>query len=132
MPSKNPFTRKLHDLRYLYGAAAAWYFRQHPVCEHCGEKRIAVLTLHHLYGKAVNIFRTLCFNCHMAVHSDSPAYTNQDYLDHLRAAKDDQDARDIRKIRILKSREDGLSLRAIGVIEKISHVRVGHILRETN
>ena len=85
---KDPFVRKWHDLKYLYGIEAADYFKAHPACQHCPEKRIATLTVHHTKGRQINEFETLCFNCHMIHHAKHKTFT---YEDHLKFVDKKQD-----------------------------------------
>jgi len=119
--TKDAFMRKIVDLRHKYGHEEAEYFKNHPSCETCPENRLAALTIHHVEGRSKKIFQTLCFNCHMIVHSLYPEYTYQNYLDFL----DDKNA--IRSDRLKRDRlivesfRKGKSLRQIGRDFDLSH-----------
>ena len=56
-------------MRYNYGEEEAEYFKNTPYCESCPEERLATLCIHHVYGKTVKKFKTLCHNCHALVHA---------------------------------------------------------------
>lgn len=57
---------------------------------------MAALTIHHTHGRSKKSFQTLCFNCHMVLHS--PKAAGFTYEDHLSMERD-------KKI-FLKSRAD--------------------------
>jgi len=115
---------KLIGLRFNYGQAAHDHFAEFPSCQDCGEKRIAVLTVHHIHGRKVDIFRTLCFNCHMLEHSSTPDFTYADHQKHLRKKELARQALEARTDEMVKLKKKGLSLRAIGRELKVCHVSV--------
>jgi hypothetical protein len=98
-----------------------------PKCEECGEGRLAALTVHHLEGKHIKAFKTLCFNCHMLEHSKTPNYAAADYFTEFLSKTKLIDDRDTY---ILSLHFAGLSLRSIGRLVVLSHVRVGEIIRD--
>lgn len=128
MASQNPFVLKVCNIRYNYGDSASEYFKNNPVCERCGEERITILNVHHLLGKNIEIFKVLCFNCHMLEHSSNPNYTYKDYLEENKIRDGICEIRKERNERIVILHKSGLSLRKIGVQEGISHLRVKQIL----
>src|SRR5208282_1937909 len=81
MPYRSFFLRKIADLRSRYGDEEAEYFTEHYKCEICPEQRLAALTIHHTDGHKVKAFQTLCFNCHMVLHS--PKVGHETYQNHL-------------------------------------------------
>lgn len=108
---KSPLKRKLKDLKYKYGELAVEYFLSKPVCEVCGEERLVVLNIHHVHGKKVNEFKTLCFNCHMIEHN--PSISNVTY-----SSCKDEELKLLKKTRdkeqeILESLNNGIPLRNI-------------------
>jgi|DEB0MinimDraft_6_1074348.scaffolds.fasta_scaffold79845_3 transposase-like protein len=126
---KCPLKLKLKDLRYKYGESAKEYFREHYKCESCGEDRLAVLTLHHTKGKKVEEYQTLCFNCHMLIHSKTPEHTAEMSIrkDTKRTLK--SEAIRVRNIKIKQMVDDGISYRKIGEVFGISHTMVFHIVK---
>lgn len=121
-------SRKLTGLRHNYGNAAADYFLVNPRCEDCGEDRIVVLTIHHLHGKKVDEFRTLCFNCHMLTHSKHKNYTYDDHVKHLEQKEAKKRIATGRQMRMVKMRDEGMSLRDIAKQMHISHIAVKNTL----
>lgn len=122
---KDPFLRKIQELRCRYGDREAEHFKTHPYCENkkCGEKRIAALTVHHVHGvKNSDEVRTLCFNCHMIHHA--PVAGNFTYEDHLVRVKDRQGFLESRKefhLKLVKAWEECGNLRKVGRDFGISH-----------
>lgn len=119
---KDFFKRKLSDLRHVYGHAEAKHFAENPFCENCDEKRIAVLTVHHTHGRKRSDVQTLCFNCHMIVHSPkSGAFT---YADHLEFEKQKSAKKNLARLRDkiwIKELRSGKSQREVGRLYGVSH-----------
>lgn len=69
MTSQCTLRRKLKDIRFKYGVNAYVYFIKYHVCQNCSEARLVVLNIHHISGRKVDEFKTLCFNCHMFEHN---------------------------------------------------------------
>jgi hypothetical protein len=67
-PERRVLSNKLGWIKKRYGAEARSHFEQNPLCEVCFEKRLACLAIHHIEGKNVESFRTLCHNCHAVEH----------------------------------------------------------------
>lgn len=70
-PERRRLTNKLAWLRVRYGEDAVDHFLAHPACEECSEARFAALAIHHPEGREVDLFQTLCMNCH-SVHHGGP------------------------------------------------------------
>lgn len=84
MASDNPWLLKLRDIKYNHGEKAKQHFIENSVCKTCGEDKIACLTTHHVYGKAHEVFETLCYNCHMLLHATKTRdYTAQQYKQYV-------------------------------------------------
>lgn len=79
MATKNPWLKKLQDIKYNYGELASNHLKAHPVCKVCYERRIACLAVHHVHGKSVDVFETLCCNCHAIRHANYSVYTFDDF-----------------------------------------------------
>ncbi len=71
----NKLLKKYSYIRHHHGKEAAQYFAAHPVCEKCGEARLACLSVHHVNGRRQKVFKTLCFNDHMLHHANDATYT---------------------------------------------------------
>lgn len=122
---KSFFKRKLCDLKHRYGQHEANYFALNPYCEKCPERRIAALTVHHIKGRSNSEVQTLCFNCHMILHSpNSGEWTYEDEMRWERRQK--------AKIRLQKYKDRKMfnaynkirSLRAVGRQFGVTHVTV--------
>lgn len=84
MATNNPWLLKLRDIKYNHGEKAKQHFIENSVCKTCCEDKIACLTTHHVYGKAHEVFETLCYNCHMLLHATKTKnYTAQQYKQYV-------------------------------------------------
>lgn len=133
MAYRSVFLLKIAYIKHEYGPSAAEYFRSHPFCEDCEEKRLACLTIHHVNGKKEEVFRTLCFNCHMLTHATrSKSETYEDYLqlvEKQNKVKNDRFERDKKIIEFLK---EGWSLREIESKTGVGYVTVFGISKKYN
>jgi hypothetical protein len=127
---KNPFLRKLHDLKYAYGSEASDYFKNNPRCQRCPEERIAALTVHHTKGKNVNEFETLCFNCHMIHHSRHKNFTHEDHLKFIENKAKKPLVRKERYEKITARWKELKSARLTGEEFGISHTAVIYALKK--
>lgn len=127
--TKSPFKRKLTGIRYLYGDSAAKYFERHPQCETCGEKRIPCLNVHHEHGKKVDLFKTLCANCHAIYHARSGHFTVEHEKTFEQGKAAISRALKIRNTQIVLAYKQGKSLRQIAGLFGISHVAVFRALK---
>ena len=127
---KDPFLRKWHDLKYLYGPEAAEYFKCNPRCQNCPERRIAALTVHHTKGKAFNEFETLCFNCHMIHHAKNKTFTYEDHLKFVQSKVDKPKIYQERYEKITARWKELKSARLTGEEFGISHTAVFYALKK--
>ena len=128
MVTSNLLKRKMKDIKYNYGEAAAEHFWKHPHCEDCGDKRLVVLTLHHTHGRKVDKFQTLCFNCHMVVHNKKNEYQT---FEICKSIIDERETnREEKNQRILDCLNKGMTIRSIIRKENSSMDRVRSILKE--
>jgi hypothetical protein len=128
---QNPMRRKIKDIRHLYGSNAADHFSQFPQCKQCGEVRIVCLTIHHVGGRSIDAFDTLCLNCHALVHAHrAGAYTAEDFRAENRIRLLGHERRQGRNLAIRKAVESGLSLRKTAKMYGVSHVLVWQITRD--
>jgi hypothetical protein len=81
MTTKNVYRRNLKDIRYKYGESAVDYFKLHPQCEVCGERRLVLLCIHHPEGKEIGEFKTLFHNFHMIEHN--PYVADETYESYM-------------------------------------------------
>lgn len=126
--TKDALKIKLNTIRWSYGALAYAHFSANPVCSSCGEDRLVTLAIHHVEGKSVEKFDTLCHNCHAVHHAKNGQATAKSVLED-------------RKIREAKTRErlareeaemstmrqyllDGLSMRTVGRLLGVSQVAI--------
>ena len=128
MVTLNLLKRKMKDIRYNYGNAAAEHFWENPRCQDCGDKRLVVLTLHHTHGRKIDKFQTLCFNCHMVVHNKKNEF--ETYESCKLKIEDRETDRDEKNERILQCLNRGITIRGIIRKEHTSMDRVRKILKE--
>ena len=133
MAIRNPFLYKIAYIKNNYGQAAYDYFVSHTACESCGEERLACLTIHHLYGKNIEKFKTLCANCHAVVHATRlKSMTHKDHLKIVEIKQEEKHRRDERNQKIIKMIDKGLSLREVAKKTGVSHVTVYEVSRKFN
>lgn len=109
MATKDPLKRKLHDIKHKYGQGAVLYFIKNPTCERCLEARLVTLSIHHVKGKSIDEFETLCFNCHMLLHS-----TRSGEATFKSCMSKEEGRREVRKEKLKAKTELAISLIAEG------------------
>jgi hypothetical protein len=130
MATKNPFRIKINSIKYHYGQRAADHFEANPFCLTCREKRIACLSVHHVHGKAVDVFETLCANCHLLHHAKRTRnYTYEDYCKEHEDITDYQDSIMCRNAMICGRFLKGDSQADISREFNISSGSVSHIIK---
>lgn len=129
---KSCFKRKLADIKHRYGNEAVKHFVSFPYCENCGEKRIVCLAIHHIKGKKINEFQTLCLNCHIFVHS--PKCKNFTYENEVKLEKQKEQKKlyiSIRNSKIISmTKKEHKSTRQIAKEIGLSHVTVWNIIQQ--
>ena len=131
MIKKDPFLRKISDLRCRYGDTEANHFLKNPHCFHGKEKRMAALTVHHVDGvKNSDVVITLCFNCHMVVHA--PLTGGFTYADHLLRVQNANKIKSNRKKfhrSLFKAWQKCNNTRQVGREFGVSHVTVRNVIK---
>ncbi len=117
----NALKKKINYLRYNYGQPEADYFLNNPVCEECLEDRLVLLAIHHVHGKNIDKFKTVCLNCHMLEHT--PKSKHHTYKSCMQEQSAKLDKMETKKALVLRLLDQGVSLRnIIGIANTSMHI----------
>lgn len=131
MAYKSVFLKKCSYIKANYGIEAVEHFKKYPYCQRCPEKRLACLTIHHMHGKKVKKFKTLCFNDHVLGHAHKAGEaTYESELAWVMKQKERKIEKRGRDKKIIRLTEIGKSLREIADELGISHVAVWRVTKK--
>jgi hypothetical protein len=122
--------RKIKDIRYKYGESAVKYFIKYPTCEICDENRLIVLNIHHIEGKKIDKFKTLCFNCHMIEHYEERS--KDTYNSCIEKCKTNEMNKKNKHEKILQLLNDYVPIRNIVKYEKTSVRTINQVMKKND
>lgn len=123
--------RKIKDIRYKYGKSAVEHFLKFPFCQNCLDERLITLNIHHVLGKNHEVYKTLCFNCHMIEHNreyanETLASCQKKQSEKLNKNKQQGEEKDTGILALLNK---GIPIRRIVKLSKTTTQRISKVMK---